>query len=138
MHCAYVNGHRQACLNGRHEHMSERWGGLERACRRWRVHRKHIPFWQYKRVRRLDNPLKDINAFNVGRKRYKALGALAVWQPQAERVAAQAKSMQNYIDQLSDANSVLSMKLQKKAEKFSELSMDDSYVEYPEVEATAD
>lgn len=114
-----------------HEHMLERWNELERGVSAMESHRKHIPVWQYKKAQRLDKQagriktaLEDINAFNAGKKRDEALEALADWLPQAERFMALAKNTQNYIDQLSDANSVLARKLQEREERFSELSME--------------
>lgn len=120
-----------------HDHMSARWSELERGVSAMESHRKHIPVWQFKKAQRLDKQaekikmaLKDINAFNAGKKRDEALEALADWLPQAERFTAQAKSTQNYIDQLSDTNSVLASKLQEKEEKFSELSMEAVYMRH--------
>ena len=114
-----------------HENMSSRWNELERGVSAMESHRKHMPVWQYKKAQRLDKQaekikmaLEDINAFNAGKKRDEALEALADWLPQAEQFTALTKNTQKYIDQLSDANSVLSRKLQEKEERFSELSME--------------
>ena len=120
-----------------HEHMSERWSELERGVSAMESHRKHIPVWQYKKAQRLDKQagkiktaLKDINVFNAGKKCDEALEALVDWLPQAKRFTLQVKSTQNYIDQLSDTNSVFARKLKEKEEKFSELSMEAAYMRH--------
>ena len=55
--------------------------------------RKHIPTWLFKLGGRLDKQyeeivaaLSDINAFNAGKKRDKALSLLSAWLPEAEEV----------------------------------------------------
>ena len=120
-----------------HEHMSERWNVLERGLSAMKTHRKHIPVWQFKKAQRLDkqaekikHSMEDINAFNVGKKREEALEALAVWLPQAEKFLAQTKSSQEYIDQLTDKNSELTQELMDKDERYSELSIEATYMRH--------
>ena len=54
--------------------------------------RKHVPTWLYKLGGRLDkqyeeivSALSDINAFNAGKKRDKALELIAAWLPNVEK-----------------------------------------------------
>ena len=54
--------------------------------------RKHVPTWLYKLGGRLDkqygeivSALSDINAFNAGKKRDKALELIAAWLPDVEK-----------------------------------------------------
>ncbi len=63
-----------------HERMSSRWNQLERGQSSMETKRKHVPTWLYKLGGRLDkqyeeivSALSDINAFNAGKKRDKAL-----------------------------------------------------------------
>ena len=120
-----------------HEHMSQRWNVLERGVSAMETHRKHIPVWQFKKAQRLDKQaekikhlMNDINAFNVGKKREEAIEALEVWLPQAEKFLAQTKSSQDYIEQLADKNSELTQRLMDKDERYSELSMEATYMRH--------
>lgn len=120
-----------------HERLSERWNELERGVSAMESHRKHIPVWLYKKAQRLDKQaekikysLKDISAFNAGKKREEALEALAIWLPEAEKFTAQVKGTQNYIDQLVDTSSRLAKKLSEKEERFTELSMEAAYMRH--------
>lgn len=71
-----------------HECMSSRWNELERGQSSMITKRKHIPTWLFKFGGRLDKQydeivsvLSDINAFNVGEKRDKALECLRLGCP---------------------------------------------------------
>ena len=82
-----------------HKHMSERWPELERGISSMITKRKHIPVWLFKQAQRLDKQfgeistaLDNINAFNAGKKRDKALKLLSDWIPEAERFTAQLNS----------------------------------------------
>ena len=75
-----------------HERMSARWNQLERGQSSMETKRKHIPTWLYKLGGRLDkqyaeivSALSDINAFNAGKKRDKALEMIAAWLPDVEK-----------------------------------------------------
>lgn len=75
-----------------HERMSARWNELERGQSSMITGRKHIPTWLFKLGGRLDKQyeeivaaLSDINAFNAGKKRDKALSLLSAWLPEAEK-----------------------------------------------------
>lgn len=69
--------------------------------------RKHIPTWLYKLGGRLDEQhgeivqaLSDINAFNAGKKRDKALELLSQWLPDAEKFSREIGKQSAYIDTL--------------------------------------
>jgi len=118
-----------------HEHMSARWNELERGASAMETHRKHIPVWLYKKAQRLDiqaekikQSLEDITMFNAGKKREEALKALEMWLPEAERFTAQVKGTQDYINQLVDTSSKLYQRLSEKEERYTELSMEASYM----------
>ena len=75
-----------------HAHMSARWPELERGESSMITRRKHIPTWLFKLGGRLDKQhdeivkaLSDINAFNAGKKRDRALALLSAWLPDMER-----------------------------------------------------
>ena len=93
-----------------HEHMSARWPELERGISAQITRRKHIPVWLCKQAERLDGrmaeitaALSDINAFNAGKKREKALSILAEWLPDAQKFTAQVKTVDKEIEHLRDA-----------------------------------
>jgi len=90
-----------------YERMSARWSGLERGQSSMETKRKHIPTWLFKLGGRLDkqygeivNALSDINAFNAGKKRDKALELLAAWLPDVEKFSKEIGKQQAYIDSL--------------------------------------
>jgi len=58
------------------------------------------------------------------------LNSLAQWLPEAERFTAQVKGTQEYINQLVDTSSTLAKKLSEKEERFTELSMDATYMRH--------
>ena len=69
--------------------------------------RKHIPTWLFKLGGRLDKQyeeivkaLSDINAFNAGKKRDKALSLLSAWLPEAEKFSQEIGKQSAYIDSL--------------------------------------
>ena len=71
--------------------------------------RKHIPTWLYKLGGRLDkqyeeivSALSDINAFNAGKKRDKALELLSAWLPDVEKFSKEIGKQQAYIDSLKE------------------------------------
>jgi len=93
-----------------HACMSDRWNVLERGLSSMETGRKHIPLWLFKTATRLDKQfdevqaaLSDINAFNAGKRRDKALNLLAKWLPQAEKFTAQIKKVDGYIKTLEQA-----------------------------------
>ena len=68
---------------------------------------KHVPTWLYKLGGRLDkqyeeivSALSDINAFNAGKKRDKALDLLSAWLPDVEKFSKEIGKQQAYIDSL--------------------------------------
>ena len=72
--------------------------------------RRHIPTWLFKLGGRLDKEydeivkaLSDINAFNAGKKRDKALALLAAWLPDMERFSRELKKQHDYIDSLKQS-----------------------------------
>lgn len=90
-----------------HEQMSSRWSELERGQSSMVTKRKHIPTWLFKLGGRLDKQhgeivqaLSDINAFNAGKKRDKALGLLSRWLPDAEKFSREIGKQSAYIDSL--------------------------------------
>lgn len=90
-----------------HERMSSRWNELERGQSSMETKRKHIPTWLFKLGGRLDkqyeeivNALSEINAFNAGKKRDKALELLAAWLPEVEKFSREIGKQQAYIDSL--------------------------------------
>lgn len=90
--------------------MSARWPELERGVSSMITKRKHIPVWLFKQAQRLDKQfneintaLANINAFNAGKKRDKALELLSDWIPEAEKFTAQLKSVNNHIESLEKA-----------------------------------
>ena len=90
-----------------HERMSARWSELERGQSSMETKRKHIPTWLFKLGGRLDkqygeivNALSDINAFNAGKKRDKALELLAAWLPDVAKFSREIGKQQAYIDSL--------------------------------------
>ena len=90
-----------------HERMSAKWSELERGQSSMETKRKHIPTWLFKLGGRLDkqygeivNALSDINAFNAGKKRDKALELLAAWLPDVEKFSKEIGKQQAYIDSL--------------------------------------
>ncbi len=69
--------------------------------------RKHIPTWLFKLGGRLDKQyekswrrLSDINAFNAGKKRDKALSLLSAWLPDVEKFTREIGKQNAYIDSL--------------------------------------
>lgn len=69
--------------------------------------RKHIPTWLFKLGGRLDKQyeeivgaLSDINAFNAGKKRDRALELLSAWLPDVERFTRELAKQSGYIDSL--------------------------------------
>ena len=71
--------------------------------------RKHIPTWLYKLGGRLDkqyaeivSALSDINAFNAGKKRNKALELLSAWLPDVEKFSKEISKQSAYIDSLKE------------------------------------
>ena len=71
--------------------------------------RKHVPTWLYKLGGRLDkqyeeivSALSDINAFNAGKKRDKALDLLSAWLPDVEKFSKEISKQSAYIDSLKE------------------------------------
>ena len=71
--------------------------------------RKHIPTWLHKLGDRLDkqyeeivSALSDINAFNAGKKRDKALELLSAWLPDVEKFSKEISKQSAYIDSLKE------------------------------------
>ena len=71
--------------------------------------RKHVPTWLYKLGGRLDkqygeivSALSDINAFNAGKKRDKALELVAAWLPEVEKFSKEISKQSAYIDSLKE------------------------------------
>ena len=92
-----------------HERMSSRWNELERGQSSMITKRKHIPTWLFKLGGRLDkqydeivSALSDINAFNAGKKRDKALEMLAAWLPEVEKFSREIGKQSAYIDSLKE------------------------------------
>ena len=92
-----------------HERMSSRWKELERGQTSMITGRKHIPSWLFKLGGRLDKQyeeivkaLSDINVFNAGKKRDKALTLLSAWLPEAERFSREIGKQSAYIDSLKE------------------------------------
>jgi len=92
-----------------HERMSARWNELERGQSSMITKRKHIPTWLFKLGGRLDKQyeeivkaLSDINAFNAGKKRDKALELVAAWLPEVEKFSKEIGRQQAYIDSLKE------------------------------------
>ena len=92
-----------------HERMSSRWNQLERGQSSMETKRKHVPTWLYKLGGRLDkqyeeivSALSDINAFNAGKKRDKALELIAAWLPDVEKFSKEIGKQQAYIDSLKE------------------------------------
>lgn len=92
-----------------HERMSSRWNELERGQSSMETKRKHIPTWLFKSATRLDkqygeivSALSEINAFNAGKKRDRALELLASWLPEVEKFSKEIQKQQSYIDSLKE------------------------------------
>ncbi len=92
-----------------HERMSSRWNQLERGQSSMETKRKHVPTWLYKLGGRLDkqyeeivSALSDINAFNAGKKRDKALELIAAWLPNVEKFSKEISKQSAYIDRLKE------------------------------------
>lgn len=90
-----------------HERMSSRWNELERGQSSMITGRKHIPTWLFKLGGRLDKQyeeivkaLSDINAFNAGKKRDKALELLSAWLPDVEKFSREISKQSEYIQSL--------------------------------------
>ena len=90
-----------------HERMSSRWNELERGQSSMETKRKHIPTWLFKLGGRLDKQydeivqaLSDINDFNAGKKRDKALELLSAWLPDVEKFSREIGKQSAYIDSL--------------------------------------
>ena len=90
-----------------HKRMSTRWNELERGHSSMETGRRHIPTWLYKLGGRLDkqyaeivSALSDINAFNAGKKRDKALELLASWMPEMEKFSKEIHKQDSYIESL--------------------------------------
>lgn len=90
-----------------HECMSARWNELERGQSSIETKRKHIPTWLFKLGGRLDRQydeivkaLSDINAFNAGKKRDKAMELLSAWLPDVEKFSREIGRQRAYIDSL--------------------------------------
>ncbi len=94
-----------------HERMSSRWNQLERGQSSMETKRKHVPTWLYKLGGRLDkqyeeivSALSDINAFNAGKKRDKALELIAAWLPDVEKFSKEIGKQQCVYRQPKRAN----------------------------------
>ena len=92
-----------------HERMSSRCNQLERGQSSMETKRKHVPTWLYKLGGRLDkqyeeivSALSDINAFNAGKKRDKALELIAAWLPNVEKFSKEISKQSAYIDRLKE------------------------------------
>ena len=92
-----------------HERMSSRWNQLERGQSSMETKRKHVPTWLYKLGGRLDkqyeeivSALSDINAFNAGKKRDKALELIAAWLPDVEKFSKEISKQSAYINSLKE------------------------------------
>ena len=92
-----------------HKRMSSRWNQLERGQSSMETKRKHVPTWLYKLGGRLDkqyeeivSALSDINAFNAGKKRDKALELIAAWLPDVEKFSKEISKQSAYIDSLKE------------------------------------
>lgn len=90
-----------------HARMSARWPELERGESSMITKRKHIPTWLFKLGGRLDKQhdeivkaLSDINAFNAGKKRDRALALLSAWLPDMEKFSREIQKQSDYIDSL--------------------------------------
>ena len=90
-----------------HERMSSRWNELERGQSSMITGRKHIPTWLFKLGGRLDKQygeivkaLSDINAFNAGKNRDKALELLSAWLPDVEKFSREISKQSEYIQSL--------------------------------------
>ena len=90
-----------------HAYMSARWPELERGESSMITKRKHIPTWLFKLGGRLDKQhdeivkaLSDINAFNAGKKRDRALALLSAWLPDMEKFSREIQKQSDYIDSL--------------------------------------
>ena len=90
-----------------HACMSARWNELERGQSSMETKRKHIPTWLFKLGGGLDKQyeeivgaLSDINAFNAGKKRDRALELLSAWLPDVERFTRELAKQSGYIDSL--------------------------------------
>ncbi len=90
-----------------HERISARWNELERGQSSMITKRKHIPTWLFKTASRLDkqydeivSALSDINAFNAGKKRDKALELIAAWLPEVEKFSKEIGKQSAYIESL--------------------------------------
>lgn len=90
-----------------HAHMSAQWPELERGESSMITKRKHIPTWLFKLGGRLDKQhdeivkaLSDINAFNAGKKRDRALALLSAWLPDMEKFSREIQKQSDYIDSL--------------------------------------
>lgn len=133
-----------------HERMSSRWNELERGQSSMITGRKHIPTWLFKLGGRLDKQyeeivkaLSDINAFNAGKKRDKALSLLSAWLPEAEKFSREIGKQSAYIDslkkkigqesdyagQLRDEKYAEELKVQKANQKIFELQRTNQQLE---------
>ena len=131
-----------------HERMSARWNELERGQSSMITGRKHIPTWLFKLGGRLDKQyeeivaaLSDINAFNAGKKRDKALSLLSAWLPEAEKFSREIGKQSAYIDkkkigqesdyagQLRDEKYAEELKVQKANQKIFELQRTNQQLE---------
>ncbi len=90
-----------------HERMSASWPELQRGESSMITKRKHIPTWLFKLGGRLDKQhgeivkaLSDINAFNAGKKRDRALALLSAWLPDVERFSREIGKQGDYIESL--------------------------------------
>ena len=75
----------------------------------WKPSGNTSPTWLYKLGGRLDkqyeeivSALSDINAFNAGKKRDKALDLLSAWLPDVEKFSKEIGKQQAYIDSLKE------------------------------------
>ena len=133
-----------------HERMSSRWNELERGQSSMITKRKHIPTWLFKLGGRLDKQyeeivkaLSDINAFNAGKKRDKALELLSAWLPDVEKFSREIGRQSEYIQSLKaqigqeadyagrmrDEKYAEELKVQKANEKIFELQRTNSQME---------
>ena len=75
----------------------------------WKPSGSISPTWLFKAATRLDkqydeivSALSDINAFNAGKKRDKALELVAAWLPEVEKFSKEIGRQQAYIDSLKE------------------------------------
>lgn len=109
-----------------YEYMSAKYPALERGIPASISHRKHIPTYIFKQAGILENAreeilggLKNISAFNAGKKRDEAIAVLEKYMPMMFNLTAQENRVNDYISALEKRNKELGSQIEEHSQEIS-------------------